>query len=292
MTQFANTSARDLTKPVKDAIAAALPAIVMDSRRAAASIVIGEHGKRCAGNGEAFWQYRDWTNGESVRQIDWRRSARSDKLFVRERERQVPALLQIWCDTRPDMDWRGDTARPTKAHRAIMLGLSLAIATRSGGERVASLGQAAPFRDELTFAISLLTTGKTFPDQIRPGQVLLISDGLEDAQIWAKRAQLVSLARASLIVLLVGDPSEATFPYEGRTRFQSTSGDNDVVIGRAQSAQSAYVEAYQLQLGAVTQAIVAQGGQVYRHTTSAPTAPILQTLAGALDRAAPSQRVA
>ena len=35
----------------------------------------GAHGRRRAGPGSAFWQYRAYDPGESIRNIDWRRSA-------------------------------------------------------------------------------------------------------------------------------------------------------------------------------------------------------------------------
>jgi uncharacterized protein (DUF58 family) len=277
---------------VGEAIQAALPAIIMDARRAAASIVMGEHGKRRAGAGDAFWQHREWTNGESIRQIDWRRSARSDKLFVRERERQVPALLQVWCDTRPSMDWRSDVTLPTKAQRGLVLGLALAIATKAGGERVCALGSGAPFSEEMLFTQILGNAGKTFVDRILAGQVVIVSDGLEPSEVWANRAKAVRSARAQLIVVLVRDEAEATFPYKGRVSFSAAPGSDPIVIGAAQSAQSDYQSAYQAHIDSVRSAILEAGGQVVSHVTRDPAVPTLLRLAALLDGAAPQSRVA
>jgi uncharacterized protein (DUF58 family) len=277
---------------VGEALEAALPAIIMDARRAAASIVMGEHGKRRAGAGDSFWQHREWANGESIRTIDWRRSARSDKLFVRERERQVPALLQIWCDSRSGMNWQSDQSLPTKAQRGLVLGLALALATRAGGERVCALGQGAPLRDEGQFARILNDSGKTIANKILPGQVVLISDGLESAEVWANRAKEVASARAHLIVVLVGDPAEASFPFEGRVSFSAAAGATPVLVGRAQTAQSDYQNAYRRHMEAVNQAVRDSGGQVFRHVTSDPAVPTLLSLAAALDGGSLSRRVA
>jgi hypothetical protein len=277
---------------VSEALAAALPAIIMDARRAAASIVMGDHGKRRAGAGDAFWQHREWANGESIRQIDWRHSARSDKLFVRERERQVPALLQIWCDGRAGMNWRSEANLPLKAHRALVLGLALAIATRAGGERVCALGNGAPFREEGQFASMLADCGKTFGNKILAGQVVLVSDGLESPEIWAGRAKDIATARAQLSVVLIADPAEASFPFEGRVQFRAADGATPVLVGRAQGAQSDYQNAYLRHFEHVRQAIRDGGGQVFAHMTNDPAVPVLLSLAATLSGGAKSQRVA
>jgi Protein of unknown function DUF58 len=277
---------------VSEALEAALPAIVMDARRAAASIVMGEHGKRRAGTGDAFWQHREWTNGESIRQIDWRRSARSDKLFVREREHQVPALLQIWCDQRRGMNWRSDETVPTKAQRALVLGLALGIATRAGGERVCAMGSGAPLREEGQFARILNMNGMSFINRIVAGQVVVISDGLESAEIWSSRAKAITSVKAELFVVIVRDDAEAHFPYQGRQSFSASEGGQPVIVGRAQSAQDDYQQAYQRHMEHVRQAIRDGGGQVFLHATSAPAVPILLSLAGSLGRASPRMRVA
>jgi uncharacterized protein (DUF58 family) len=275
-----------------EALDAALPAIMMDARRAASSIVMGEHGKRRAGLGDAFWQHREWTNGESIRQVDWRRSARSDKLFVRERERQVPALLQIWCDGRAGMNWTSDTAIPTKAQRGLVAGLALAIATRAGGERVCALGLGAPLSHELQFARVLGEAGGQVPGQFKAGQVLLISDGLEAREIWATRAKQVAGARAQLIVLLIADRAEQEFPFQGRIAFSAGPDQAPHIVGRAQAAKADYVRAYRHHLEAVQAAIKQAGGQVFTHSTFEPAVPTLLQLAAALDGAAPKSRAA
>lgn len=275
-----------------EALDAALPAIMMDARRAASSIVMGEHGKRRAGLGDAFWQHREWTNGESIRQVDWRRSARSDKLFVRERERQVPALLQIWCDGRAGMNWTSDTATPTKAQRSLMMGLALAIATRAGGERVCALGFGTPLSHELQFVRVLGEAGGEPPRQFKAGQVLMISDGLEGPEIWASRAKQVAGARAQLIVLLISDRAEQEFPFQGRVTFSAGPDQSPHLVGRAQAAKADYVRAYNQHLGAVQNAIKQAGGQVFAHSTFEPAVPTLLQLAAALDGGAIRSRAA
>ena len=276
---------------IVEALDATLPAIMMDARRAASGIVMGEHGRRRAGVGDAFWQYREWSNGESIRQVDWRRSAKSDKLFIRERERQNPALLQIWCDQRPSMNWTSDPKIPTKAQRGLIIGLALAIATRAGGERVHALGLNTPLNNEIQFARLLVEAGQKLPLQYQAGQVLLISDGLELPEIWAQRVQHITSARAQLIVLLIADRAELEFPFQGRIAFSTSPTETPLILGRAQSARSDYMDAYRQHMIAVRHAIQSAGGEVFDHCTRDPPIAIMLNLAAALDGAAPQIRV-
>ena len=68
------------------ALANRMPRLVLEARRVAASLVHGLHGRRRAGPGESFWQFRPFVAGEAAQRIDWRRSGRDDHLYVRERE--------------------------------------------------------------------------------------------------------------------------------------------------------------------------------------------------------------
>src|SRR5204862_3408130 len=62
-------------------LAASLPRLVLEARRIAANVIHGLHGRRRAGSGESFWQYRRFVSGEPSQNVDWRRSARDDHLY-------------------------------------------------------------------------------------------------------------------------------------------------------------------------------------------------------------------
>src|SRR5207342_2974099 len=75
-------------------LAASLPRLVLEARRIAANVIHGLHGRRRAGAGESFWQYRRFVSGEPSQNVDWRRSARDDHLYVREQEWE--AAHTVW----------------------------------------------------------------------------------------------------------------------------------------------------------------------------------------------------
>ena len=125
-------------------LAATMPRLILEARRVAASIVHGMHGRRRAGPGENFWQYRRFVSGEPASRVDWRRSARDDHLYVRELEWEAAHTIWIWPDRSPSMHFASQLAHDNKLHRALVIALALAEILVEGGERVGIPGLMRP----------------------------------------------------------------------------------------------------------------------------------------------------
>src|SRR5580700_1437920 len=126
------------------ALAASMPRLILEARRIAATIIHGLHGRRRAGSGENFWQYRRFVMREPAARVDWRRSARDDFLYVRELEWEAAHTVWIWPDRSPSMAFRSPLAENTKLHRALVMALALAEILVHGGERVGVPGLTRP----------------------------------------------------------------------------------------------------------------------------------------------------
>src|SRR5207344_1713987 len=57
-------------------LAESMPRLILEARRIATTVIHGLHGRRRAGPGENFWQYRRFVSGEPAQHVDWRRTAR------------------------------------------------------------------------------------------------------------------------------------------------------------------------------------------------------------------------
>ena len=125
-------------------LARRLPSLVAAAREIAASVMHGVHGRRRAGVGETFWQFRPFAVGEAAQRIDWRRSARDDRLFVREREWEAAHTVWLWMDVSPSMAFQSSLALQSKADRALVLGLASADLLVRGGERVGLISVTRP----------------------------------------------------------------------------------------------------------------------------------------------------
>src|ERR687894_2810717 len=117
-----------------------MPRLVLEARRVAAALAHGVHGRRRAGPGETFWQFRPFVAGEAAQRVDWRRSGRADRLFVREREWETAQSIWMWIDRSASMGYASDLAQAPKIERALVLALALADTFVDSGERVGLLG--------------------------------------------------------------------------------------------------------------------------------------------------------
>src|SRR5690348_10408386 len=154
-------------------LAASLPRLVLEARRIAANVIHGLHGRRRAGAGESFWQYRRFVSGEAAQRVDWRRSARDDLLYVREQEWEAAHTVWLWPDRSRSMAFASKEARDSKLERAIVLGFALAELLVAGGERVGIPGLMRPSarRGIIDRMAQVLLHDVTTRDSLPPGFV-------------------------------------------------------------------------------------------------------------------------
>jgi len=267
------------------ALAGDLPGVLLEAKRLAAAAP-GVHGRRRAGQGEAFWQYRDHRPEDGARLVDWRRSARGERLYVREREREAAQNAAFWLDPQAGFDWRSDDKLPTKRRRALVLCLAMATLFARGGERVGALGQpsrAGPRAVDLC-AIDLTAHAQTPAPQPPKTRacVIVCSDFYEAVETWRARLAALSSAGATGACVMICDPAEEDFPYAGRTLFHELGGRSEVVLGRAEHAREAFALRLSEHRRALREAARALGFLLVVHRTDHPPAPVFALLTGAL----------
>src|SRR6476469_10843447 len=125
-------------------LAARIPRLILEARRIATTVIHGLHGRRRAGPGENFWQYRRFVSGEPAHHVDWRRSARDDHLYVREREWEASHTVWIWPDRSPSMTFASALSSDNKLERSLIVAFALAEVLVQGGERVGVPGLMRP----------------------------------------------------------------------------------------------------------------------------------------------------
>ena len=225
-------------------LAASLPRLVLEARRIAANVIHGLHGRRRAGAGESFWQYRRFVSGEPAPRVDWRRSARDDHLYVREREWEAAHTVWIWPDRSPSMNFVSHLANDTKLERTVVIAFALAEILVEGGERVGVPGLMRPSAsrnviDRMAEAIIHDTMERaSLPPSFAPSplaEVVLLSDLWSPiAEVRATIGQLSSSGAQGHVVQVV-DPAEESFPYSGRIEFVEPEGAGRITAGRAET---------------------------------------------------------
>lgn len=228
-------------------LAAAMPSLLVEARRITATIVAGWHGRRRSGPGEAFWQFRPFTSGESASMIDWRRSAHDDHLYVREKEWEAAHTLWLSPDLSGSMAFRSPLSPIDKRARAVLLTLALADLLARGGERVGLLGHGAPFlsrnaAEKVARAILTAELETASVELRRHADLIILGDFLDPMETIMARLDMIAAtgARGHLVQIL--DPIEETFPFTGRTELTDPETGFRHIVGRAEHIRAAYQE--------------------------------------------------
>lgn len=232
-----------------ETIAASFPGLLAEAERVAAIVAQGVHGRRRAGQGESFWQFRRYDPTDGATAIDWRRSARSDHLYVRENEWEAANAVWVWRDGTARMDWRSSNTIPTKKDRASVLIMALVSLLIRGGERCAVLGRSERPRTGRaglekvthTLAASSGTADALAAELPRHAGLILASDFLEGADVWATRLAQLAARPARGVLIHVIDPAEEDFPFSGRLKLELPgTAHAPLLIGRAERNAASY----------------------------------------------------
>lgn len=294
----------------------ALPPLLARAQELAATAMLGEHGRRRAGPGDEFWQYRAAHPGDAARAIDWRRSARSDALFVREHEWQAAQSVTLWVDAGRSMSYSGASGRPPKLERVRLLALALAVLLLRGGERVGLAGGGLPRAGQAQaarLAAALEGAGGEPEGEARGGGaadgsaagaehgapgavataprgwVVMLSDFLGPEA--ALRAAVLGAADAGSrgVLMQVLDPVEEAFPFAGRVVFESMTGALRHETREAAGLRSRYLAALADRRARLDDLCRAVGWSFSTHHTGTPAQAGLLWLYHALGQAAPGR---
>jgi uncharacterized protein (DUF58 family) len=276
-----------------EAIAYMLPPLLVAAEAAASSVALGVHGRRKAGMGETFWQFRRYRSEDPASAIDWRQSARSQHMFVREREWEVAETVRVWRDASIGMQFSSSRDIPTKLERATVLTLATASLLLRGGERVGLHGDGAPastgrvtlFRMAQAFGENGANAPALPPETVteRHNSLLWVSDFL--APLEAIEARMSALAASGVrgFLVMVNDPAEEDFPYDGRVKFEAPDGKSETrIFGRAESVAQDYRQRFQAHVGALGVAARRLNWSLTRHRTDHPPQTALIALYMAL----------
>ena len=280
-----------------DAAAAALPPLLVAAERVASTVAQGVHGRRRVGQGETFWQFRQYEPGDAASRIDWRESAKSARLYVRETEWEAAQSVWLWRDPSPSMayssaEYLGGARWPDKRERAELLLVALASLLVRAGEHLAVLGTGNPpisgrlALSRVADAVARDTPPGAGLPEFEPlprfGQLVLFGDFLEPLETVNAAVGRFAAAGLKGHLLQIVDPAEEDLPFDGRVRFAGVEEADEIVISRVESVRGDYAERFRrhrLGLAAIARAF---GWSFGWHRTDRPPHLALLALYGAL----------
>jgi len=269
--------------PWAEALGASLPPLVVQAERVATTVMQGVHGRRRPGQGDAFWQFRSYVPGDSAARVDWRQSAKSDRLFVRETEWEAAQTVALWCQAGPEMDWRSDAMLPTKRTRAELLLLALSALLFRGGERVRLFGLPRAFAGRGAIS-SLAQSLPRQADQPEDGRIprharaVLIGDFLAPLEETRRAVGQLAAGAVRGHLLQVLDPAEETLPFTGRVRFHALGRAEEALVPRVEGVRALYEERLARHRDGLAALAAASGWSFATHRTDHPPEAALLAL--------------
>lgn len=281
-----------------EALAARLPPLLLAAERVAATVAQGVHGRRRVGQGDSFWQFRPFSEGDQRTHIDWRQSAKSHRVYVREAEWEAAQTCFLWRDASASMRWSSARRLGEKRERAEVLLLALAALLLKGGERVRLLGGATPLTPLMGGSATLgrlaaaldrsgaeATGNSALPDGFplpRFARVVLFGDFLAPlAELRAALTRLAAIPVQGFLVQIL-DPAERALPYEGRVRFLGLEGEPATLIPRIETVRTAYQQRLAAQIAGLNDLARAARFGFFSHATDQPPETALLALYSAL----------
>lgn len=264
----------------------ALPPMLVRAEKIAATVILGVHGRRAAGPGETFWQYRPYGFGDSTQRIDWHKSAQADRVFIRENEWESANTLWVWCNTGPRMAFRSHLAPETKRDRAQLLALALASLAARAHERIGALGSPRPpGYGRLALLRVAEWLGQNHAEglpsagaQQRRAACVLISDFLEPLDEVRARLSAIAAAGVSGHVVQIADPAEESLPYDGRIEFLGMGSPLKYLAKKTEALREDYAAAYKAHREGLKQLTRGLGWSFTLHRTDETPASTLLPL--------------
>ena len=268
-----------------------LPALLIEAMRIANTISHGIHGRRRPGPGETFWQFRQYENTDDANLIDWRRSASSDQIYVREREWEVAHTFWLWADLSASMNFQSHLSSHRKNDRALLLLLRIAELLVRSGERVGLLGLSTPKSSRNTTArlaeilaanetSELLVSGKLPTAQLsRFSGVIAIGDFLDPPADLIESVKALAASGVSGHIIQTLDPAEETLPYDGRAEFLSLESNQRWTADHVESLREQYISKLATHKAEITEHLQRIGwSHLLHHTDRSAAEPLLQLI--------------
>lgn len=268
---------------------ASLPALISQCREITANIIHGAHPQRKAGAGEKFWQFREYDPSDRPQDIDWRQSAKTDSVFVKQKEWQTTQKTYIWSAGGPTMNFKSPKAKTSKQVAAEIIGLSLALLLLEGEEHVGHFGNTKTGRGDIQinnigqYFLDQADIGTSLPEESdfnlpRKANMILIGDFLDPIENIKERVSPHAIRSTQGIIVQILDPAEVDLPYRGRVVFQSVFNMDHHLINSVQDIRGAYLEKISAHLKSVQLLCEQNGWHYVLHTTDQRIRDTLQKI--------------
>ena len=185
----------------------------------------GNIGENKKGLGEEFWDYQKYTLGDPLKNIDWKKSAKFDQLFIKNNRKESSKNIWFYKNSSISMNFSYSKKIETKQTRASIIGLILIDLFLRSGEKVGIVGseiglQKGSDKFMPTASDFIKKKSSNYESRIKKNDIVFfISDFIENPNKLKNKMLNISENKYDGILIRILDPSELNFPYKGRNRF-------------------------------------------------------------------------
>ncbi len=232
-------------------MASLLPNILSDSYLSTKNIFQGLHSTRFAGKGETFWQFKEYKYGDSINSIDWRKSAGTKKVLVREKENETAKVIYFYYDKSKSMAFTSSKILRTKYYIAALISLTLArIFVRNREHTYLFNEKKKPVKCNVNFNNfnkNFVTEEKKndLPNHINlknNSSIIILSDFLYDSNILKNFITKCKNKNINGYLIHVLDPIESSFDIGDNIKLSDLETNNSLIIGNSNSFKKRYQE--------------------------------------------------
>ncbi len=268
--------------------AADIERLLLRAERVALSVLHGVHGRRKSGIGENFWQFREYSHDDEPRTIDWRQSAKGERVYVKQKEWETAQKVLLWVLNSAGMNFSSASSLPTKLDCAQVLAMAMAVLAVKSGENVASVYAERAGHSERaleTFGLYLMEQSATaLPDisLMRPAanaHLVFVSDFLNKIDDIQACFETLGASVQNGVVIQVLDPAEIELPYDGRVQFLQPGGHAKIRIEHVKSVRTAYQERLQTHMRMIEELCADLGWIYVLHRTDGDMTETLRHIA-------------
>ncbi|WP_375645504.1 DUF58 domain-containing protein [Bartonella sp. AA56HLJMS] len=267
-----------------------MPYFLLQARHIANTLITGWHRQRKSGNGENFWQFRPYMEGESISRIDWRRSARDENTYLREHEWQMTQTVWLCPDQSASMHYCSRFSKISKGNHATLLTLTLASLLERSGEHIAIPNLMSPTMtsnvvERIAFALENHSDENSFPDFstiTRFSHVVIMSDFLDYPEKVIQHLTALTTKQVTAHLIEISDPAEESFPYTGHTAFLDPETKEKHVSTKAEDLRKSYCKLYHARRQELVNFCARQGWSYHVSTTDQPLTETIFHLANTM----------
>lgn len=231
----------DYRRFLRPEVAAKLANMELRARFVVEGFLVGLHQSPYHGFSVEFAEYRQYNPGDSVKNIDWKAFARTDRYYIKEFEEETNLRAYILLDASGSMAYRSGE-RISKFEYASYLAASFAYLMIGQKDAVGlsifdtKIREERPSRSARVHLFELLrllekTTigGETSAAEVfgevaqrtrRRGLVLILSDLYDDPDAIVRSIKLFRYRGHEVIVFHIVDPMEMTFDFKTEVIFE------------------------------------------------------------------------